>query len=52
MAVPGRFETDAAHVTGAVLHALERAGQVPAEQVAKAIAAYGIDPEAIDPLHA
>ena len=43
------FETDAAHVVVAVLFALEQLGQVPAETVAKAIARYGIDPEAIDP---
>jgi pyruvate dehydrogenase E1 component len=38
------FEVDAAHLVVAVLHALGKA-----EEVAEAIATYGIDPEAIDP---
>ena len=36
----------------AVLHALAAAGDAKAEEVADAIAAYGIDPEAPDPLKA
>ena len=43
------FETDAAHVVVAVLHALEAEGAVTPEVVAKTIAAYGIDTNAPDP---
>ncbi len=43
------FETDAAHVVVTTLHALERDGKVSADEVAKAIAKFGIDTEAIDP---
>jgi len=43
------FETDAAHVVVAVLKALADAGDGKAEEVADAIARYGIDPEAPDP---
>jgi pyruvate dehydrogenase E1 component len=43
------FETDAAHVVVATLHALALEGKVSAETVAKAIATYGIDAEAPDP---
>ncbi len=43
------FEVDAEHVVVAVLAALAAAGEAKADEVAAAIAAYGIDPEAIDP---
>ncbi|HTX00096.1 MAG TPA: pyruvate dehydrogenase (acetyl-transferring), homodimeric type [Acidimicrobiales bacterium] len=43
------FEVDAEHVVVAVLAALAATGDAKAEEVAAAIAAYGIDPEAIDP---
>ncbi len=43
------FEIDAEHVVVAVLAALAAAGEAKAEEVATAIAAYGIDPEAVDP---
>jgi pyruvate dehydrogenase E1 component len=43
------FETDAAHVVVATLHALAEEGRRPADDVAKAIARYGIDAEAPDP---
>ncbi len=43
------FEVDAEHVVVAVLAALAAAGEAKAEEVAAAIAAYGIDTEAIDP---
>jgi pyruvate dehydrogenase E1 component len=46
------FETDAAHVVVAVLSALQREGAMTSEIVAKAIARFGIDADAIDPLHA
>ncbi|HEX2040127.1 MAG TPA: pyruvate dehydrogenase (acetyl-transferring), homodimeric type [Acidimicrobiales bacterium] len=43
------FEVDAAHVVVAVLKALADTGEGKAEQVADAIARYGIDAEAPDP---
>ena len=43
------FETDAAHVTVAVLAALARAGSFPVETVTKAIRDLGIDPEVAPP---
>jgi pyruvate dehydrogenase E1 component len=43
------FETDAAHIVVAVLHALEAQGQVTPDVVAKAIARFGIDSDAPDP---
>ncbi len=46
------FEVDAEHIVVTVLHGLARDGKIDAEVVAKAIAAYGIDTESIDPLHA
>ncbi len=46
------FETDAAHVCVAVLQALVQSGEIGAEMVDKAISRFGIDTEAIDPLHA
>jgi pyruvate dehydrogenase E1 component len=44
------FETDAAHVVVAVLSALAADGKAKQSEVAKAIARYGIDPDAPDPL--
>jgi pyruvate dehydrogenase E1 component len=46
------FEIDAGHVVVAVLSALAAQGEAKPEQVADAIARYGIDPESIDPQHA
>jgi pyruvate dehydrogenase E1 component len=46
------FETDAAHVVVAVLAALADTGDAKGEEVADAIARYGIDPEAREPLRA
>ena len=43
------FEVDAAHLVVAVLAALAREGEAKSDEVAEAIAAYGIDPEAADP---
>ena len=43
------FEVDAPHVTVAVLNALAQTGDGKAQEVADAIAAYDLDPEAIDP---
>ncbi|MFN2609221.1 MAG: pyruvate dehydrogenase (acetyl-transferring), homodimeric type [Acidimicrobiales bacterium] len=43
------FETDAANVVVAVLAALAGTGDAKPEEVADAIAAYGLDPEAPDP---
>jgi pyruvate dehydrogenase E1 component len=43
------FETDAPHVVVAVLHALAEAGDAKPEEVADAIAAYGVDADAPDP---
>jgi pyruvate dehydrogenase E1 component len=44
------FEIDAASVALAAITALARRGEMPAEDVAAAIAALGIDPEKMDPL--
>jgi pyruvate dehydrogenase E1 component len=44
------FEIDAEHVALATLAALARQGQGSAEEVARAIAEFGIDPEAPDPV--
>ena len=46
------FETDAEHVVVATLHALMQDGKVKPDVVAKAIAEYQIDPEAVDPREA
>jgi len=46
------FEIDAEHIVVATLHALSLEGKVKPEVVSKAIATYGLDPEALDPLHA
>jgi len=43
------FETDAAHVVVATLQALAATGEAKAEEVADALARYGIDPETPDP---
>jgi pyruvate dehydrogenase E1 component len=43
------FETDAAHIVVAVLDGLRAVGEGKAEEVADAIARYGIDPDAPDP---
>jgi pyruvate dehydrogenase E1 component len=43
------FETDAANIVVAALHALDDDGVIAAEEVAKAIARFGIDTEAPDP---
>ena len=43
------FGTDAAHVVVAVLKGLADSHEGKAEEVADAIAAYGIDPEAVEP---
>ncbi len=43
------FETDAGHVVVAVLSALVREGEVDADQVAKAAARHGIDPDVAAP---
>jgi pyruvate dehydrogenase E1 component len=43
------FETDAAHVVVAVLESLARADEAKPEEVADAIARYGLDPELPDP---
>jgi pyruvate dehydrogenase E1 component len=43
------FETDAAHIVVAVLSALVEQGEAKADEVADAIARYGIDAEAPDP---
>jgi pyruvate dehydrogenase E1 component len=43
------FETDAASIVVTALHALELEGVIAAEDVAKAIARFGIDTEAPDP---
>jgi pyruvate dehydrogenase E1 component len=44
------FEVDAEHVVVAVLDALVRTEQVKADEVAKAIARYGLDADAPEPL--
>ncbi|MDF1596539.1 MAG: pyruvate dehydrogenase (acetyl-transferring), homodimeric type [Acidimicrobiia bacterium] len=43
------FETDAGHVTVAVLSALAQDGVIPIERVADAIKRYSIDPDLADP---
>jgi len=43
------FEIDAAHIVVAVLAALARQGQARPDEVAKAMASYGIDPDSSDP---
>jgi pyruvate dehydrogenase E1 component len=43
------FETDAPHVIVATLQALTATDQAKPDEVAKAIATYGLDPEAPDP---
>jgi pyruvate dehydrogenase E1 component len=43
------FEVDAAHLVVAVLAALAHDGEAKADEVAEAMAAYGIDPDASDP---
>jgi pyruvate dehydrogenase E1 component len=43
------FETDAEHVTVAVLDGLARAGAIPRHAVAAALEQYGIDTELADP---
>jgi pyruvate dehydrogenase E1 component len=43
------FEVDAAHIVVAVLAALAQQGEAKPEEVADAMAAYGIDPAAVDP---
>ena len=45
------FEIDTGHVVVAVLSALAAEGEIKPEQVADAIARYGIDPEAASPIH-
>ena len=49
VALRRHFETDAAHVTVAVLEALARQGDLKAERVAEAIRRYDIDTERPDP---
>jgi pyruvate dehydrogenase E1 component len=44
------FETDTGHVVLAVLTALAQTDDAKPQEVADAIARYGIDPEAVDPL--
>ena len=44
------FEVDAGHIVVATLHGLYRQGTISADVVAKAIAQFGIDPEAPEPL--
>ena len=43
------FETDAAHIVVTTLYALEREGKLTPDDVAKAIARFGIDADAPDP---
>jgi len=43
------FEVDAAHIVVAVLSSLARSGQAKPEEVAEAIARYGIDADSPDP---
>ncbi len=43
------FETDAAHIVVAVLQGLAATGEAKPEEVADAVARYGIDPDAPDP---
>ena len=46
------FEVDAANIVVATLAALADAGEAKAQEVAQAIEAFGIDPEALNPLSA
>jgi pyruvate dehydrogenase E1 component len=46
------FEVDTPHIVAAALHALARTGEVKPERAKDAIAAAGIDPDAIDPRNA
>jgi pyruvate dehydrogenase E1 component len=46
------FEVDAEHVVVATLAELARAGDAKTDEVAAAIARYGLDTEAVDPRHA
>jgi pyruvate dehydrogenase E1 component len=48
-ALRGHFETNASHIVVAVLSGLAATGEAKEEEVADAIARYGIDPEAMDP---
>jgi pyruvate dehydrogenase E1 component len=43
------FEVDAAHIVVAVLSALALEGEAKTDEVAEAIAAYGIDPDSVNP---
>ena len=43
------FEVDAPHIVVAALHALASSGSIPNDEVASALADYGIDAEAVDP---
>ena len=45
------FEVDEGHVVVAVLSALASQGAVAHDVVAKAIEEFGIDPDAVDPIH-
>ncbi|MBI5171119.1 MAG: pyruvate dehydrogenase (acetyl-transferring), homodimeric type [Candidatus Eisenbacteria bacterium] len=46
------FEVDAEHIVVATLHALSQEGKVKPEVVAKAIAEFGINPDAVEPREA
>jgi len=46
------FEVDAAHIVVSTLAALVEAGEAKPQEVAQAIETFGIDPEAVNPLHA
>jgi pyruvate dehydrogenase E1 component len=46
------FETDTAHVVVGVLSALAQTDDAKPQEVADAIAKYGLDPESVDPLRA
>ncbi len=45
------FEVDMPHIVVATLHALSLSGEIKPEVVADAIAHYGLNPEAMNPLH-
>ena len=45
------FEVSGEHITVAALNALAQSGKLPAEDVARAIKALGIDPELADPFY-
>ncbi|MGA0136468.1 MAG: pyruvate dehydrogenase (acetyl-transferring), homodimeric type, partial [Ilumatobacteraceae bacterium] len=45
------FEVDMPHIVVATLHALSLSGDIKPEVVADAIAHYGLNPEAMNPLH-